>query len=270
MTSSQPLQGLRILVTRARNQAGALSSRLKEMGAEVIEIPIIEIRPPESFSSLDEALDSLDSYDWLILTSANGAEALLSRMGDRSISVDALGRLRIAAIGPATRRSLEAQGLRVEVVPRNYVAEDVVLALRDRVAGCRVLLVRAKVARDVIPRELAQAGAAIDVVDAYETVSPEGTEAALAAIFSDPRHRPEVVCLTSSSTAQNLLTAAPEAARLIREGTLLCACIGPITSKAVLEHGLPVAVEATEYTVDGLIDAIAEYFASRSKAGDRS
>src|SRR5258706_10359814 len=172
MSSRKKLAGKRILVTRGAAQAGALSRLLSAQGAAVVEIPAIEIRPPRSHVRLDVTLAILGSYDWLILTSVNGADAFFGRLRQRRISVAALAGLKIAAIGPATKRAIELRGARVAVMPKEYVAEAVVDTLRGRVLGKRVLLVRAKVARDVIPSELRRAGATVDVVEAYETVVP--------------------------------------------------------------------------------------------------
>ncbi len=138
-----------------------------------MEIPFIEIRRPRSFQPLDSALKNLSEYDWLILTSVNGVEALWERLQELRFKTQRLAHLKIAAIGPATRRAIEEHGIKVNVVPEEYVAESVVASLRRKVKGKRVLLARAKVARDVIPRELRKLGARVDVVEAYETVIPQ-------------------------------------------------------------------------------------------------
>src|SRR5438270_1140191 len=164
------LNGVRIIVTRAQHQAGSLARMLRERGAEVQEIPTIEIRPPADSSALDSALRRLSEYDWLIRTSVNGVEALFRRAEQLGISVTPLHDVQICAIGPATRRAVEKREFKVAAVPRQYVAESVVEALRAKVRGKRVLLVRAKEARDVIPRELQKAGAEVTVAAAYETV----------------------------------------------------------------------------------------------------
>src|SRR5262249_22311161 len=152
-----------------------LSSGLRKLGARVLEIPFIRIRRPRSFRPLDGALRELRSYDWLILTSVNGVDALWTRAERLGMSKKAFAHLSIAAIGPATKKALQTLGLRVDTVPKEYVAESVVRSLHRRVKGKRVLLVRAKVARDVIPRELRTAGAKVNVVEAYETVVPENS-----------------------------------------------------------------------------------------------
>src|ERR1700733_642733 len=168
--SRLPLAGVRVVVGRARHQASALSSELRKLGGTVLEIPFIEIRKPRSFKPLDSALMNFARYDWLILTSVNGVEAMWERLAKLRLTKANLKHLRVAAIGPATRKAIEQHGGEVDVVPKEYVAESVVRSLRRRVKGKRVLLVRAKVARDVIPHDLRRAGAHVDVVEAYETV----------------------------------------------------------------------------------------------------
>ena len=182
--------------------------RTAQAGREVIEIPFIEIRKPRSFKPLDAALKNLDGYDWLILTSVNGVEAMWDgclRSCDSERKAESRSAGSIAAIGPATKKAIEQRGAKVDVVPKEYVAESVVRSLRKRVKGKRVLLVRAKVARDVIPRELRKAGAHVDVVEAYETVVPQSSRARLRRALRNPRRRPHVVTFTSSSTVRNFV-----------------------------------------------------------------
>src|SRR5580765_5049036 len=174
ISKEETLCGWRILTTRASRQSGGLARPLREMGAEVVEIPTIEIKPPTSYKALDTALKNIDKYDWLILTSVNGVEALFSRLKKLRIAPAKLAHLQVAAIGPATQREIEKHGLKVVVTPEKYVAESVVDALKDRTQCKRVLLVRAKVARDVLPNELKKAGAKVDVAEAYETHVPRG------------------------------------------------------------------------------------------------
>ncbi len=257
LKSGSSLRGVRILVSRARRQAGKLSSALRAEGASVLEIPFIEIRKPRSFRPLDAALDRIDGYDWLILTSVNGVGALFERMARLKIRKQALAKLKIAAIGPATRSSVEEKGLTVTVMPREYVAEAVVASLAKRVKGKRVLLVRAKVARDVIPRELQKAGAHVDVVEAYETVVPERSRQRLTSALSDSRRAPHVITFTSSSTVRNFVElAGKRAARRALSRGVQAASIGPVTSGTLREFGLPAHIQAKEYTIPGLVKAI--------------
>ncbi len=254
-----PLRGTRILVGRARHQASSLSAGLRSLGASVIEIPFIEIRKPQSYRPLDDALKNIKTYDWLILTSANGVEAMWERVRKLRIARRNLKHLQIAAIGPATKKAIVKDGLKVKMVPEEYVAESVVKGLRDKINGKRVVLIRAKVARDVIPEELRAAGAEVDVVEAYETVVPEKSRARLRALMKNAARRPHVVTFTSSSTAKNFAELLGNKAGALSVGSLKnvqFASIGPVTSATLGELQLPVAIEAREFTMGGLIRAI--------------
>jgi uroporphyrinogen-III synthase len=261
--SKLPLTGVHILVGRARHQAGALSSALRKLGATVLEIPFIEIRQPRSFKPLDSALQALDNYDWLILTSVNGVESMWERLRKLHRTKGNLRHLRVAAIGPATKKAIEQRGIKVDVVPKEYVAESVVRSLRRRVKGKRVLLVRAKVARDVIPRELRKAGAQVDVVEAYETVIPKSSRKRLRTALKSPKQRPHVITFTSSSTVRNfveLLGRAHPNLDVIR-----LASIGPVTSSTLRELGLRVDIAAKEFTIPSLVESIVHATATRNE-----
>src|SRR5580700_5560902 len=263
-TAGRPLAGLRILVGRARHQASALSSGLRKLGAEVAEIPFIEIRKPRSYKPLDSALKNLKDCDWLILTSVNGVDALWERLHELGLTKKQLKHLKVAAIGPATKKAIEKRGIKVNVVPEEYVAESVVESLRDQVAGKRVLLARARVARDVIPRELRKLGAEVDVVEAYETVIPRSSLTRLRAILKNSNRRPDVITFTSSSTVRNFANLTGKNVRRGRPRPRKASpfhdvrfvSIGPVTSSTLRELGLPVDLEAKEYTIPGLINAI--------------
>jgi uroporphyrinogen-III synthase len=264
--SKPPLGGVRVLVGRPRHQAGALSLQLRKRGAEVLEIPFIEICAPRSFKPLDAALKALASYDWLILTSVNGVDAMWDRLTKRRLTKRSLKHLKITAIGPATKKAIEKRGLKVHIVPDEYVAESVVKSLRKKVEGKRVLLVRAKVARDVIPRELRKAGAIVDVFEAYETVVPASSGTRLRAALKNPKQRPDVITFTSSSTVKNFVAllganGRPRQRKRPRqlEGVTL-ASIGPVTSSTLRQTKLGVDVEAREYTIPGLVEAIARHW----------
>lgn len=264
---NQPLSGIRVLVGRARHQAGALSAELRNLGADVIEIPFIEIRKPKSFQPLDAALQSLKAYDWLILTSANGVQAMWDRLRKLRVPMQAIRgghdfsraagarHLHIAAIGPATRKAIEQRGAKVDVVPKEYIAESVVRSLKSKVKGRRVLLVRAKVARDVIPRELRKAGARVDVVEAYETIVPKPSRIRLRAALKNPKKRPHVVTFTSSSTVKNFVELLGARQKSTLAGIRM-ASIGPVTSSTLRELGLNVDIAAKEFTIPGLVEAV--------------
>ena len=249
----RPLLGVRVLVGRSRHQAGALSGELRKLGATVLEIPFIEIRKPRSFKPLDSALQNLSAYDWLILTSANGVEAMWARLTKLHLTEN-LGHLKIAAIGPATKKAIEQRGVQVDVVPKEYIGESVVRRLRRQIRGKRVLLVRAKVARDVIPRELRRAGAQVHVVEAYETVVPQSSRTRLQSALKNPRRRPHVVTFTSSSTVRNFV-ALLGSHKTNLDGISL-ASIGPVTSLTLRELGLRIDIAAKEFTIPGLVESI--------------
>jgi uroporphyrinogen-III synthase len=258
----RPLAGCRVLVSRARKQAGALSSQLRHLGCEVIEIPFIEIRKPTSYQPLDTALRNAATYDWLILTSVNGVDALFERMREKKSETSALAHMKIAAIGPATKSAIEQHGLSVTVTPQEYVAESVVKSLQNRVKGKRVLLVRAKVARDVIPRELRKTAATVDVVEAYETVAPKSSARSLRSVLANKTRKPHAITFTSSSTVRNFvnLLGLREARAALKKTTphhgIHSASIGPVTSATLREFGLPVDIEAHQYTIPGIVAAL--------------
>jgi uroporphyrinogen-III synthase len=256
--AKSPLSGLLVLVGRARAQASALSSGLRALGANVVDIPFIEVRRPRSYKPLDAALKNLIHYDWLVLTSVNGVEALSERMKKCGVTKKNLRHLRVAAIGPATRQAIERLGIEVHVVPEQYVAESVVDSLRAQVQGKRVLLARAKVARDVIPRELRRLGAQVEVVEAYQTGIPLASRARLRSVLQNSKRRPDLITFTSSSTVKNFLTLLGPLARRRPDALvgIRLASIGPVTSNTLRESGLPVDIEASEYTIPGLIAAI--------------
>jgi uroporphyrinogen-III synthase len=261
----EPLSGWRILTTRASKQSGGLATPLREMGAEVIEIPTIEIKPPSSYKALDAALRNIGKYDWLILTSVNGVEALFARLKKLRIDTEKLAHLQVAAIGPATQREIEQQGLKVSVMPDRYVAEAVVEALKGKTEGMRVLLVRAKVARDVLPIELKKSGAKVDVAEAYETHVPKGAKERLNRLFCNDSSRPDIVTFTSSSTATNFLALLEkDHYHGLRE--IWLASIGPVTSDTLRQAGFKPNIEAREYTMEGLALAICKHVLHESGA----
>ena len=246
-----PLFGKQIVVTRAKGQADALSGRLRALGAGVIELPTIEIQPAPDYTPLDRAISNLHSYDWLIFTSANGVRYFLERLDASSTDLRSLG-ARICAIGPATRAAVEAVHLKVDLMGKEYVAEGLLDAFATHdLAGKRVLLPRAAVARDLVPAELARRGALVDVVEAYRTVAPEQAARQAAGIFGGAR-KPDCITFTSSSTVRNFVAAAGAAAL---EGVAV-ASIGPITTRTARDLGIEVTAEASVFSVDGLVEAI--------------
>jgi len=246
-----PLFGKRIVVTRAKDQADTLGQRLHALGADVIELPTIEIQPASDYARLDQAITELGCYDWLIFTSANGVRFFLERLDQSRTDLRSL-RAKICAIGPATRAAVEALHLKVDLMGKEYVAESLVDAFAGHdLAGKRVLLPRAAVARDVVPVELARRGARVDVVEAYRTVIPANAAERARQLFAAPR-RPDCITFTSSSTVQNFVSAA---GCQMLEGVRV-ATIGPVTSDTARTLGIRVDAEAQPFTIDGLVNAV--------------
>ncbi|MBV9743857.1 MAG: uroporphyrinogen-III synthase, partial [Acidobacteriia bacterium] len=243
--------GKRIVVTRAKGQAESLSERLRALGAEAIELPTIEIRPAADYAPLDRAIASLACYDWLIFTSANGVRFFIDRLDQSQTDLRSL-RARICAIGPATRAVVEALHLKVDLMGKDYLAEGLIEAFQSHdLAGKRILLPRAQVARDLVPAELTQRGAKVDVVEAYKTVVPDETKAQAEELFGRVR-KPDCITFTSSSTVRNFVTAAG-AHRLDQVKVV---SIGPITSQSARSLGIEVAAEASPFTAEGLLGAV--------------
>jgi uroporphyrinogen-III synthase len=221
----------------------------------VIEIPAIEIAPPESYAALDAALGDLSQYRWLIVTSANGAQALRERIAAVGIDPRAFPHLQVAAVGSATAQALRDAGLAVAVTPREYVAESLLEALGERTRGERVLLARAAVARDVIPDALRAQDAKVDVADAYRTVIPANSVAAIRTIFGSGGQIPDAATFTSSSTVTNFIALLREA-RVTVPAAMKAVSIGPITSATLRENGWEPAAEADPHDLSGLVDAV--------------
>jgi len=249
----RPLFGQRVLVTRTREQAGALSARLRALGAEAVELPTIRIAPPDDWAPLDAAIAGLPGTDWIVFTSANGVDRFWERLRAARLDARALHGARLAAIGPATAAALEARGLLPDHVPEEYVAEAVAAGLGD-VRGRRVLLPRADVARPALADLLREGGAEVLEVAAYRTVRPAIDPGTLRGLLAGVT----AATFTSSSTVRNLAAAAQDAGLElpVALGHALVACIGPITAATAREHGLPVHVVAESYTVDGLVEAL--------------
>ena len=252
--SDLPLRGRTIVVTRPRSQASRLRTELEALGACVIELPTIEIVPPESYEQLDAALCDLSRYQWLIVTSTNTARVLSERLAGLGIELADFSEVRVVAVGSATATALREAGFRVDLVPPTYVAESVVDVLRDKVDGARVLLARAAAARDVIPDELRRLAAAVDVVDAYRTVIPEESAGLVRGIFVNTP-MPDAVTFTSSSTATNFFQLLEKAEICSVPLGVRALSIGPITSATLRELGWEPAVEAEQHDVDGLVEA---------------
>lgn len=249
------LTGRRILVTRSAHQAGKLSDGLRILGAEPVEVPVLEIRPPEDFAAFDAALRGLPSYDWLIFTSANTVQALAERAAALGLDLSLPPQARIAAIGTATAEAVRKIGLPVGFVPKNYVAESLIEEFSEEWTGKQVLLARAAVARDVIPQTLRAAGAVVDVVDAYRNVLPDEAPERLRSALAGGI---DAATFTSSSSVTHLAEAAAQAGIAFPLAGVMAVSIGPITSKTLREHGWEPAAEADPHDIPGLISAVAK------------
>ncbi len=253
------LHGRRILITRARTQAGDLASRLAARGAVPILFPTIEIAPLDDYACLDAALANLGRYEWLVFTSVNGVAAFWSRLEAVGAGPQALEGRRIAAIGPATAKALAERGQPAELVPDEYVAEAIVDGLGE-VAGQWILLPRAEIAREALADELGQRGAYVHEVPVYRTQPALPDAEALAAL----RQGVDVLTFTSASTVRGFVAAVTQAglprAHLVNRARV--ACIGPVTAHAARDLGLPVHIQAEAYTIDGLVAALEHFLAA--------
>ena len=261
VTTTQPLAGRHIAITRPVEQAGEFAALLEAAGARVSALPAISIAPAADPAALDAALRELPSYDWIVLTSANGVRAIADRLAALGIRWEDHGLARVAVIGPATAEALAAQGVTADLVPAEYVAEAILDGMGN-VAGQRVLLARADIARAALAEGLRLRGAEVVEVAAYRTVPVAVETEALRRLLTDDR--PDAVTFTSSSTVEGFfagLAAAGLEPSAALAGIAL-SCIGPITAATLLEHGLEPAVVAAEYTTPGLRDALIAYFQS--------
>jgi uroporphyrinogen-III synthase len=277
-----PLYNKRVLVTRTREQASVMSEKLRALGAVPVEFPTIRIVPPQDWGQLDAALRRLyaqigSDYAWLVFTSVNGVNICCERVRTLGYKPGAMRNVRIAAIGPATAAALTKYGLQADLVPSEYIAEGVASALLAdaeqkgaSLAGQRILLARAAEARNVLVTELQQAGAVVDEVAAYYTLPIAGDDERGREIVALLRQgQLAILTFTSSSTVRNFVAWLKDCEQistyslddLTRQPRPTIACIGPITSQTARELGLPVDIEASEFTIDGLIEAIVTYYA---------
>ena len=253
----RPLSGKRIVVTRTRKQAGALTSQLRALGADVIELPTIRIEPPTDLREFGELVQDAHTYDWIVFTSPNGVDAFFEMFFKLYDDAREIGAAKIAAIGPATAQRVRDFHLHVDLQPDEFVAEAVVGEFRKQggVENLRILIARAEKARDVLPRELSKLGAIVDEASAYRTV-PETRD------ITGARRRfleegADLITFTSSSTVENFL-----ALSLAWPKGMLVASIGPITSKTARDRGLKIDIEARRHDIEGLVEAIRKFFAA--------
>ena len=252
-----PLDGLRVLVTRPEGQAGRLSDALRAEGAEPIEVPAIRIIAPSTWTDVDRVIAD-GQYDWVIFTSVNGVHSFVERLDAHASGPGWFHGKKLAAIGPETARHLRAAGAEPDLVPDEYVAEALVacVAAEGPLAGRRILLPRADIARDALTIGLSREGALVDSVVAYQTVPADPPPNLV------PRLRQgeiQAATFTSSSTVRSLLAMLGGEAEALRATTV--ACIGPITAATAREKGLTPQVVAKVYTIPGLVSALCEHFA---------
>ena len=253
---SRPLFGKRVLVTRTRTQASALSEMLTQRGAQPVELPTIEIQPLNDYTELDRALKSARDYHWAVFSSANAVDIVFDRIGALGLDARALHGVQIAAIGPATRRRLGERGVVADFIPSSFVAESVVTELADQgLDGKRALLPQAELARDVLRQGLADLGAAVDAITVYRTVTPPNTAEQLRGILTEGI---DVATFSSSSTVTNLVNLLDGNTNMLKDATI--ACIGPVTADRAVELGIKVDIVASQHTIAGLIEAVEAHF----------
>lgn len=261
----RPLFGKRIVLTRAREQAREFAQLLTAYGAETIEAPTIQIVPPASWKAIDQAIAALADYSWLIFTSVNGIAPFMERLKVARKDVRALAHLRICAIGPRTAEELTRFGLAADLVPSEYQAEGMVAALGTYdMRGKKVLIPRAEVAREILPQQLREKGATVDVLAVYRTIAPEADLSRLREQIESGGI--DAVTFTSSSTVRNFVDMVGGMEQAKRLGTkTTVACIGPITAHSAEEAGLPVTIMPMENTVPALAQAIVRYFSEGAR-----
>lgn len=255
----RPLLGKRILVTRAREQAGQLSSRLRDAGAEVFETPTIEIAGQIEHPAVTSAIAHIADFDWVIVTSANGVKYLLEALDAAGLDARALGGKKLAAIGPATAQALRDHGFKADVVPEEFRAEGLIEALGgENITGRKILIARAEEAREILPEELRRMGADVTVAPIYATRIPMEIMTALKNLFE--HKKPDMITFASSSTVKNFI----KIADTLNLDGIDIASIGPITSDTARELGLKVVVQPAEYTIPALVEAIIEHLSKVS------
>lgn len=257
------LHGLRIAITRSAGQALALAERLEELGAEVVPFPTIEFAKPADPAPLEAALRALPTYDWVIFTSANGVDFGLDALRTAGLDPRAFGAARIACIGPATARRLEERGVLADRVPPTFVAEALLHTfLADGAAGRRFLLLRAEVAREVLPEGLRAAGATVDVVTAYRTCPATLPQELVDRVGAGGV---DLVTFTASSTVRHFCERFEPSALTALQARVAAVCIGPVTAESARAAGFRIAVTATEFTIPGLVDALAAWRAEQGE-----
>ncbi len=259
-TDRLPLFGRRIALTRERENAGLFSKELERQGAVIYYLPAINIVPPEDYSAIDEAIDTIDGFDWIIFTSANAVRYFLDRLIRKGRDVRDLKGISICTVGTATARSLKTRGIRTDLIPEAFTGEGVVAALLKEasLAGQRILIPRAEKAREVVPDALRQAGAEVAVATVYRNVTPEVDAQALQEILVN--RKADLFVFTSPSNIRNFLHSVEKEGLQGTLPAIRTACIGPVTAKAAREAGLSVVIEPRKSTLESISEAIQQYF----------
>lgn len=256
---TRPLWGKVAVVTRTREQASVLVELLSAAGARCLEVPTLELAPPDDFGPLDRALEHLGDYHWIVFTSANGVIAFMKRLFDKGLDVRALGRVKLAAIGPATAEALRGYSLVADVVPARFVAEDLAETLLPRLEpGCRVLLARAQQAREVLPDTLTRHGVEVEVVPVYQTIIPVAVPPEAMAFLE--AGKVDLLTFTSSATVHNLAVLLGKKVFQALARKAVVAAIGPVTAATLEEYGITAQVQPRDYTIPALVEAIIDYF----------
>ncbi len=256
---SKPLFGRRIIVTRSRDQASVFAELLIDLGATTIEFPTIDVVPPSSWDELDNAINSLEMYHWIILSSANAVRFFMERLRELGKDLRTLKGVNICVVGPKTAESLEQYGLKADLVPTEFKAEGVLAALGGmQVKGQKFLIPRAKIAREIIPEKLRALGADVTVATAYENVKPAVDTDRIKKLFRE--NKISAVTFTSSSTVHNFVEILGQKEyKTFLEGVKV-ACIGPVTAKTADEYGMKTDIMPKEYTIPAFVEAIVDFF----------
>ncbi|MCF8010008.1 MAG: uroporphyrinogen-III C-methyltransferase [Clostridiales bacterium] len=251
----KPLFNKKIIVTRTREQASMLSKKLSWLGAEPVELPTIKIIPPEDFTPLDKAIEKIHYFKWIIFTSVNGVKIFMQRFYHLNKDVRDLKDIKICAIGPATGKLLNAYGLKVDFVPSEFKAEQIIEGLKNKLyPGIEILLPRADIARNILPESLKESGANVTEIAAYKTITESSNTGAISKMLEN--NEIDIITFTSSSTVRNFATMFNnKRLQELLQGVHI-ACIGPITANTAIELGLDVSIQASEYTIDGLVEEI--------------
>lgn len=258
---TQSLKGKTVMVTRPRAKSKEMTDMLESFGATVIHCPTIEIVEPDSWAALDAAIEKINTYDWAVFTSANGPEFFFRRLAERrKDGLASMARLTICAIGPATAKAIERAGVRVDVTAADSKAEGALQAItehaggEEKIRGLRLLIPRARIARDVLPAELTRLGAEVDAIETYQTLKPDINPEVVIRLFDEGKI--DAITFTSSSTVANFagLVGTNDLSNLLQH--VLIACIGPVTAQTAIEYKLENIAQPETYNSTALVETI--------------